>query len=553
MEPPATLDAVFGSRPSEVPLGTVVGGSLSAGLRVRLNPQFSLEKLAVGRYVVIHGRETGRRFFGMITDVLLDSANPDLAHRPPGEADEYLAQVYQGGIAYGSVQVSPMLIIDEEKQEPRPVKTIPTHFSAVHEASARDVAQIFGEEDETHFFVGTPLDMDQVPINLDLARFVERSSGVFGKSGTGKSFFTRTLLAGILRSRIASALIFDMHNEYGWASRNEGGTEAKGLRQLFPDGRVRVYTLDPENSAARSSKTDGVLAIPYDQVEPEDIDLLSKLLDLSEAQIATMYILQRRLGRGWIKALLAEETPPEVRQLVDTAHLAAGSVEALQRKFEALFSRLGFVKEDASEDRVEEIFSSLSTGNSVVLEFGNYGSNLRAYMLAANFLTRRIHQRYVRRSNLAMGKKADDAKPLVIVIEEAHKFLDALVAEHTVFGTIARELRKYNVTLLLVDQRPSGIDEEVMSQIGTRVTCLLDNEADIRAVFSGVSGAPALREVLARLDTRQQALVLGHAVPMPVVLRARTYDQDFYASLGAVDGEALQRRARKGSETLFGS
>ena len=40
--------------------------------------------------------------------------------------------------------------------------------------------------------------------------------------------------------------------------------------------------------------------------------------------------------------------------------------------------------------------------------------------------------------------------------------------------TIARELRKYNVTLLIVDQRPSGIDEEVMSQVGTRVTALLN-------------------------------------------------------------------------------
>ncbi|MCK4741577.1 MAG: ATP-binding protein, partial [Anaerolineales bacterium] len=118
------------------------------------------------------------------------------------------------------------------------------------------------------------------------------------------------------------------------------------------------------------------------------------------------------------------------------------------------------------------------------------------------------------------------------VIEEAHKFLDPSVAGHTIFGNIARELRKYNVTLLIVDQRPSGIEDEVMSQIGTRVTCLLDNEADIRAVFSGVSGASALREVLARLDTRQQALILGHAVPMPVVVRTRDYDQRFYAAIG---------------------
>ncbi len=82
-----------------------------------------------------------------------------------------------------------------------------------------------------------------------------------------------------------------------------------------------------------------------------------------------------------------------------------------------------------------------------------------------------------------------------------------------------------------MDQRPSGIDEEVMSQIGTRVTALLDNERDIAAVLTGISGAAGLREVLARLDTRQQALIMGHAVPMPVVVKTRTYDADFYASI----------------------
>ncbi len=138
----------------------------------------------------------------------------------------------------------------------------------------------------------------------------------------------------------------------------------------------------------------------------------------------------------------------------------------------------------------------------------------------------------------------------MITIEEAHKFLDPEIAQHTIFGNIARELRKYNVTLLIVDQRPSGIDEEVMSQIGTRVTCLLDNEADIKAVFSGVSGAGQLREVLARLDTQQQALILGHAVPMPVVVKTRDYDEALYAAVGG--GEAGKETRKRDKKALYG-
>jgi DNA helicase HerA-like ATPase len=551
MSEDSILTEYFGPPPSDIPLGIVVGGSLSSGLDIKVDPHLSIEKLAVGRYVVIEGR-SGRRFFGLITDIALDSTNPDLSRRPPDTQDDFIAEIYNGEVAFGTIHVSPMLVIDQSGGEPRPIKTIPSHFSPVMEASAQDVANVFGEEDKSHFFVGTPLEMEGVQVNLDLGRFVERSSGVFGKSGTGKSFITRTLLAGIIKSSIASALIFDMHNDYGWMVRDEVGREFKGLRQLFTGGSVSVVTLDEETSRARKSKIDRVLQIGYEQIEPEDVEMLAGLLGLTDVQIGALYYLRRRLGRKWIGKLLEEEeAADELQDLLQDGRIIAGTLGAIQRKFE-FFRRMGFLVPDEGDDALDDIFNRLRMGISVVLEFGRYGDTLAAYVLVANYLTRRIHNRYVRMKNQAAGGKADEPKPLVIVIEEAHKFLDPSIAGHTIFGNIARELRKYNVTLLIVDQRPSGIDDEVMSQIGTRVTCLLDNEADIRAVFSGVSGAGALREVLARLDTRQQALILGHAVPMPVVVRTRDYDEGFYAAIGLAEGDALKNRAKDSIDTLFG-
>jgi len=70
-----------------------------------------------------------------------------------------------------------------------------------------------------------------------------------------------------------------------------------------------------------------------------------------------------------------------------------------------------------------------------------------------------------------------------------------------------------------------------MSQVGTRVTALLDNDKDITAVLTGINNANSLREVLARLDTKQQAIIMGHAVPMPVVVKTRNYDQAFYEAI----------------------
>jgi len=536
-------------------LGVVVGGSLTQGLSVKLDRDMLVEGMAVGRYVVVRG-QTGSRFFSIITDVALDATNPVIERTPPDPSDPFVAQVLRGTSVFGRLAVTPMLVLEEGSTEPKPVKTVPAHFSPVYEASEEDVNQVFGSDDEHHFFLGTPLDMDRVRVHLNLDRFVERSSGVFGKSGTGKTFLTRTLLAGTIKQSAAVNLVFDMHNEYGWESEGEGGHRVKGLRQIFSGGQVSVMTLDPDSSKRRSSKYDFVVRIGYDQIEPEDVDMLSSLLGLTDVQVGALYDLRRRLGKRWIGKLLEEQEAEEdglseLDELLDQGRLHGGTLGAIQRKL-GLFRRFDFLQSRAHVDVVGKIMQYLDRNVHVILEFGRYGSTLEAYILVANYLTRRIHRRYVQRKEAALGRKAEEPRPLVITIEEAHKFLDPAIARHTIFGTIARELRKYNVTLLIVDQRPSGIDEEVMSQIGTRVTGLLDNEADIRAVFMGVSGASELRSVLARLDTRQQALILGHAVPMPVVVQTRTYGPDLYAEVGLGDGEALQDRLARNVELLRG-
>jgi DNA helicase HerA-like ATPase len=195
------------------------------------------------------------------------------------------------------------------------------------------------------------------------------------------------------------------------------------------------------------------------------------------------------------------------------------------------------------------MLESLDRGNDVVLEFCRFGRHLEAYVLVANILTRRIHDQYVRRTEEALGGRGREPTPLVIVIEEAHRFLQPQVASQTVFGAIAREMRKYHVTLLVVDQRPSQIDSEVMSQLGTKVACLLDDERDVEAVLAGAAGGRELRGVLAGLETRQQALIFGHALPMPVLVRVRDYGTE--ESYTALVRRPPARSGRSGDD-LFG-
>ncbi len=542
-------------------LGVVVGGSLTEGLSVKLDRDTYLEGLAVGSYVTIDG-QTDRRFFGLITDIVLEAVDQDVQKMPPADDDGLLTQIYRGTTVYGALRVSPMLALEGQAGEARPVKTVPSHFAAVHHSTAQEVEMIFaagrGDSAARPYEIGSTVEDDTIKIKLDLPRLVERSSAVFGRSGTGKTFLTLPLLAGIIQQDIASALVFDMHNDYGYTLKGDRGRQFRGLKQLGSiAGRVIIATLDEESSRRRESRPDFALQIGFDQIEPEDIETLQKVLALSDVQVNALYALHRAFGKNWVSVLLAEEADEKLQELLERGKIAEGTYGAMQRKISKLL-RLKFLRERAADNFVERILNHLTRGDSVVIEFGSTTS-LDAYVFVSNFITRRIHARYVEMKERAEGGLGAEPRQLVIAVEEAHKFLDPDVVEFTIFGTIARELRKYNVTLLIVDQRPSQIAAEVMSQIGTRITCALSDEKDIAAVFTGVSGAQQLRSVLASLDSKQQALIMGHAVPMPVVVKTREYGEAVYqeyavAKLSAEEQHRANARklGRDEPESLLG-
>jgi DNA helicase HerA-like ATPase len=505
-------------------LGIVVDGSLTHGVEVRLNAGTSVEDVKVGAFVTIQGSQ--HRFFGVVTDIALGSADSRLKHLPLDMENPFISRALLGTVAYGTVSVLPNLImplaLGEAGEGPAAAKTIPPHFSRAHAASEGDVATVFGREDERHFWIGNPLDME-AKVCLDLDELVKRSIGVFGKSGTGKTFLTRLLLVGILQSGQASSLIFDMHTEYGWGAQDSDGKRfVKGLKQLFPS-RVSTFTLDEESSRRRGSSTDEVVRIGYGEIEPDDVEMLRETLNLSDVAASAAFNLQQKFGpRDWMRQFLELEGRDAIFEMASQIQVQPHALAALYNRLGRL-KRFDFLVDKAGHDAANQIIEHLDRGKHVVLEFGRFGNDLTAYILVSNLLTRRIHERYVKRKEEAEGGMGKEPRPLVIVIEEAHKFLSPSIASQTIFGTIARELRKYNVTLMVIDQRPSVIDTEVMSQIGTRLTCLLDNERDIDAVLSGTPGSRQLRGVLARLESKQQALIFGHALPMPVVIHTREY------------------------------
>lgn len=558
------------SNENSTSIGYVIGGGLHENIQVRLTvPTYQIQE---GAFVtIIDGNWI---FYGIAIDVQLGATDSRFAEEnsekrlPPN-----LSRLLHGQTLYTNLEVLPALMFErgpepgspayklwraEHPEDPRPipVKTVPVHHAPVLLADQTDIATIFGDPDKDgNFVIGYTREQGH-PVCINLEKFVQRSSGVFGATGTGKSFLTRLVLAGLMKYDRASVLVLDMHNEYGFDDV-ASDTKAKviGLKSKF-GAKLSVVGLGAGAKIRGANTPDFNLEIAMDDISTGDVETLSRELNLRETTPTVLNALFTSFRTNWFahfRAMNREEVEyeDEKGRLKRQPHpdsvaawaLANGvnimAAEALQDKLRRLFDKPYIVEHPAS-DSLKAIIQTLESGKHVVLSFGGYETDLD-YLFVSNLLTRKIREAWEKRTNefRSHGTSAGAAepRPLVIVVEEAHKLLNREMAAQTAFATIARELRKYYVTLLIVDQRPSQIYDEVMSQLGTRISGWLGDDLDIQGVLSGLSGRESLRGMLARLQPKEEVLLLGWGVPMPLPVRSRRYDDNFWRDLLGTKGK----------------
>jgi hypothetical protein len=544
------------------PIGYIVGGGLKESFRARLT--VPSQEVQEGAFVVIPSGEW--QFYGLVTDLQLGSTDPRFADEqsetrlPPA-----LAQALHGQTLYTNLEILPALMLErgpepgspeyqvwalehaDKMPRPLPVKTVPAHHAQVHMASGGDIAEIFGDpSSKGNFIIGFTREQGH-PVCINLNQFVQRSAGVFGATGTGKSFLTRIVLAGLMHHSRASVLVFDMHNEYGVDdTASDTGLRVTGLKTKFAS-RVRLVGLG-SGTTIRGKTPDFNLEIAMSDITPADVELLTRELNLKETTPTTLHALTVSYGRDWFKHFKGmnrdevevedEKTgkvkkvphPDSVAAWADEVGVNIMAAEALHDKLRRLFDKEYIIEKPAAEN-IGEMIKTLEDGKHVILSFGQSYETDLDYLLVSNLLTRKIKQAWENRTNGYRSSRNEEPRQLVIVVEEAHKLLNREMAGQTTFATIAREMRKYYVTLLIIDQRPSQIHDEVMSQLGTRISGWLGDEDDIHAVLSGLSGREALRGMLARLQPKEEVLLLGWGVPMPLPVKSRRYDDIFWREL----------------------
>jgi len=544
----------------QAPIGYIVGGGLKANLQARLT--VPAQHIQEGAFVVVESG--GWLFYGLVTDIQLGATDPRFADEggqtrltPP------MVKLLHGQTLYTNIEIMAALMMEQgpepgspgydawfqqvmdEQVRPEPVKTVPQHHAEVRLARAGDIAEIFGTEGKEGFFrIGDTLEQGH-PVCVNLDKLVQRSAGIFGATGSGKSFLTRVILAGLIKRDKTAVLIFDMHNEYGPDdTASDTGERVPGLKGKFP-AKVRMVGLG-RGANIRGAQPDYNLEIAEADIMPEDILMLSQELNLRETTSTTLEALWASFKDNWfhqfkhmrVHAYEQDEegnkrvpAPDSVEAWADGAGVHPGAAEALHSKLLRLFNT-SYIVEQPAGNALNQMIENLDHGQHIVLSFGQHESDLD-YLFVSNLLTRRIRRVWEQRTNNFRSghQDAEEPRPLVIVVEEAHKLLNRDMASQTTFSTIAREMRKYYVTLLIIDQRPSQIYDEVMSQLGTRVTGWLGDADDIHAVLIGLAGREALRGMLARLQPKEEVLMLGWGVPMPIVVRSRRYDDDFWVEL----------------------
>ncbi|GAB4505120.1 MAG: DUF87 domain-containing protein [Anaerolineales bacterium] len=543
-------------------IGYLIGGGLKENFRVRLT--VSSQEVQEGAFVVLASGYW--RYYGIVTDIQLGATDPRFAdEQMAGRFPPHITQALHGQTLFANLEVLPNLMLEvgpdesspeyaqwaRSNPEPKllPVKNVPPHHAEVFLAAEGDIAQIFGNpQQQGNFVIGYTREQGH-PVCIDLERFVQRSSGVFGATGSGKSFLTRLVLAGLIQVGKTSLLVLDMHNEYGFDDvASDTKNPVTGLKTKFRS-RVRVVGLG-SGATIRGQTPDFNLEIAASDISPADIETLTRELNLKETTPTTLNALYGSFGQAWFarframtrKTVVIEDERGRKKEVPAEGSVAAwalengvnvAAAEALHDKLRRLFNK-PYITGHPAADSVKEIIQSLENGQHIILSFGEHESDLD-YLLVSNILTRKIRAAWEQKTNQFRSHGPSDGaaepRPLVIVVEEAHKLLNREMAAQTTFATIAREMRKYYVTLLIVDQRPSQIDDEIMSQLGTRISGWLGDDEDIHAVLSGLAGREALRGMLARLQPKEEVLLLGWGVPMPLPVRSRRYDNTFWKEL----------------------
>ncbi len=401
----------------------------------------------------------------------------------------------------------------------RGVSRYPLPGDSVYAVSQEDLKPVFANENRSLIDIGAVQPVGTIGASINMDSLLGKHFAIVGSSGTGKSTLVALLMHEIAKKAPEGhILMIDPHGEYRksfpavgkvfdvenlslpyWLMNLDehceffGGADSDIDRDILAKCVLQARARSPSASSVRNLNVD--TPIPY---------ALGDLIDALDEQVGRL----QKLGetRHYIRLGL------KIKQM------------ATDRRFRFIFDESLFFT--PLSDLLSDILRLPAEGRPIsVIELSRAPSEIINVVVAV--LARLVF-------NYAIWSHQISTTPIVLVCEEAHNYLPSHkregVAASAILERIAKEGRKYGVSLGLVTQRPSDLHEGVLSQCGTFIAMRMNNGKDQACLKNALSETGShLMEMIQSLRNRE-CIICGEGVSAPVRVLVRDLEPELRPS-----------------------
>lgn len=416
--------------------------------------------------------------------------------------------------------------------------------AVAHRIRKQDLVTIYKSSDPSAITIGSLSQAPDIPAVVSVDALLSRHFAVVGTTGTGKSTAVTLILHLIAKHKLNQrVLILDPHNEYTSAF----GSKANTITADTLDLPFWLLNLEEFQQVVFRGR----------EGSQEEIDALREFIPKAKTmyRYGALNGVRRKNGQG--NSFTADTPVPyrfaDLMKLVDEE---IGSLDGAIRRLtlRQLRSRLEAVVNDPrfhfmfgshdATDRIEDVLGNIyrvPLDNKPITVFQMSGIPSEVVNSVASVLCRLAF-------DIALASQSK-VKTLV-VCEEAHRYIpadvnSAFAPTRAAIARIAKEGRKYGVSLAIITQRPNELDPTILSQCNTIFSLRLGNDEDQTVMRKAIaSGSRSTLAFLSSLADRE-CIAFGSAVSTPMRMRFRNLSAKARPSSQNVsDGEAIQAKAQ---------
>ena len=411
----------------------------------------------------------------------------------------------------------------------------------VKPATIEDINRIYSESvkvDERFCFSRLSSNLDvQVPVNGN--KFFNKHIAIVGSTGSGKSHTLATIIQGAVAEKTGDfslnnshVIIFDIHSEYRSAFPDANFLDISNLTLpywMLNGEELEEFFLDTEANDHNQRNVFKEAIIQDRRATSNGTDVEKQRIHLDSPlpfNIAT--VLEYAKGKN--TEMVPGAKPGDTKQGSLFGKLT-NFVSRLENKVND--RRLDFFlgtksREVTFEDTLRTLlgYSAANKSNITVIDLS--GVPFEVLSITVSLISRLIFEYGYVYKRLRCAKdpneKVSNDVPILLVYEEAHKYvpnseLSKYRSSKTSIERIAKEGRKYGVTLLLASQRPSEISETIFSQCNNFIAMRLTNPVDQSYVKKLLPDS--LGSLIDKMTSFRQgeALLVGESVVLPSIVQ----------------------------------